>query len=244
MNAGPDVERQISGWLHEEAPGRAPDRILEAAGRTIDRTRQRRFVAGWRDSMSGLRGLAAAAAIGTLVVAGAFYVTRPSLGPGDQPTPSAANTPTASPVPGVQATAEPSRTPDPAIMGAFRTARDSVCIAAAAEADPLKERFVGIFDGSITPAQRDDWVTALEAFASIQGDAIEEIAALAPPAEIASANADNITIFRDMNARILLIATHLRAGADASAREVDNSTNHLNDLISDYEVRNGLVRCP
>ena len=94
MNAGPDVERLISSWLHEEAPGRAPDRILEAAGRTIDRTHQRRFAAGRRDSMFGLRGLAAAAAIGALVVAGAFYVTRPSLGPGDQPTPSISIAPT------------------------------------------------------------------------------------------------------------------------------------------------------
>ncbi len=94
MNAGPDVERLISGWLREEAPGRAPDRVLEAAGRTIDRTRQRRFVAGWRESMFGLRGLAAAAAIAALVVAGAFYVTRPSLGPGDQPTPSITIEPT------------------------------------------------------------------------------------------------------------------------------------------------------
>ena len=96
MNAGPDVERLISGWLHEEAPGRAPDRILEAAGGTIDRTHQRRFVAGWRESMSTLRGLAAAAALGALVVAGAIYVIRPSISPGDQPSPSITTTPSGS----------------------------------------------------------------------------------------------------------------------------------------------------
>jgi hypothetical protein len=49
MNAGPDVERLIAGWLVEEAPGRAPDRILESVGRVIDRTNQRRFGAAVRD---------------------------------------------------------------------------------------------------------------------------------------------------------------------------------------------------
>ena len=109
MNAGPDVERLISGWLHEEAPGRAPDRILEAAGRTIDRTRQRRFGAVWRESMSGLRGLAAAAVLGALVVAGAFYVLRPALGPGNQPSPSITASPSASA--GAPPSAAPSAAP-------------------------------------------------------------------------------------------------------------------------------------
>lgn len=80
MNAGPDVERLISGWLLEEAPGRAPDRILEAAGRTIDRTHQRRFVAGWRPRTMFERLAAAAVsavlAIGAITL-GASLITAP-----------------------------------------------------------------------------------------------------------------------------------------------------------------------
>lgn len=111
MNAGPDVERLISGWLHEEAPGRAPDRILDAAGRTIDRTHQRRLGAAWRESMSGMRGLAAAAVIGGLVVAGALYAFRPGLGPGSQSTPRPTSQSTSVP------TVVPSPTPSPPTAG-------------------------------------------------------------------------------------------------------------------------------
>jgi hypothetical protein len=101
MNAGPDVERLIAGWLVEEAPGRAPDRILEAAGRVIDRTRQRRFVVAWREDMTGIRGLAAAAVLATVAIAGIVYFARPSLGPGGppSPSPSALATPSAPPSP-------------------------------------------------------------------------------------------------------------------------------------------------
>jgi hypothetical protein len=99
MNAGPDVERLIAGWLVEEAPGRAPDRILESAGRVIDRTHQRRFGVAWRESMTGIRGLAAAAVLGAIVVAGAYYLVGPSLGPSGQPTPSPSAQPTPSAVP-------------------------------------------------------------------------------------------------------------------------------------------------
>ena len=49
MNAGHDVERLISDWLASEAPVRAPDRVLESAGNVIDRTKQRRFAAAWRE---------------------------------------------------------------------------------------------------------------------------------------------------------------------------------------------------
>jgi hypothetical protein len=76
MNAGPDVERLIAGWLQEEAPGRAPDRILELAGRTIDRTHQRRFAA-WRPTTMfdrlAVAGVSAVLAIGVLAL-GSFLM--------------------------------------------------------------------------------------------------------------------------------------------------------------------------
>jgi hypothetical protein len=107
MNAGPDVERLIAGWLAEEAPGRAPDRILDLAGRAIDRTRQRRFGVGWRESMTRNRGLAAAALVGVVVLGSALYlvglnpggVGGPATAPPTSPNTSASPSATLSPSP-------------------------------------------------------------------------------------------------------------------------------------------------
>jgi hypothetical protein len=88
MNAGPDVERLIAGWLAEEAPGRAPDRILESAGRVIDRTNQRRFGVVVRDlrvpwrprtmmDRLAVAAMAAVLVIGT-VAFGASLLLKPS----------------------------------------------------------------------------------------------------------------------------------------------------------------------
>jgi len=83
MNARPDIERLISAWLTEESPGRAPDRILEKAGRTVDRTHQRRFVAAWREpTQVTLRGFVAAAAIGAVFIGGALLFLRATPSPG------------------------------------------------------------------------------------------------------------------------------------------------------------------
>jgi len=72
MNAGRDVEQLIATWLVEEAPARAPDRILADARARIDRTKQQRFADAWREPMtiSTRRLLVAAAAI-VLAVIGA-----------------------------------------------------------------------------------------------------------------------------------------------------------------------------
>ena len=100
MNAGPDVERLISNWLVEEAPERAPDRILGTAARTIDRTKQRRFGAAWREPMLiSTSRLVAAAAIVIAAVVGAGLIGRSTAGVGDRPSTSAppTTTPSASP---------------------------------------------------------------------------------------------------------------------------------------------------
>jgi hypothetical protein len=94
MNAGRDIERTIAGWLIEEAPGRAPDRILDSTAKVIDRTKQRRFGAVWRAlAPVPIRGLAAAAAIGVVVVLVALSVIAldpfPSNGVGRPPAPAA-----------------------------------------------------------------------------------------------------------------------------------------------------------
>ena len=84
MNAGPDVERLIADWLVEEAPARAPDRILDAAAKVIDRTKQRRFAAAWREPMTfSIARLVAILAIATVVVGGgAAWIGRSTAGIG------------------------------------------------------------------------------------------------------------------------------------------------------------------
>lgn len=99
MNAGPDVERLISDWLVEEAPARAPDRILETAAHRSAHTRQRRFGAVRRTfpDMKISWQLAAAAVVGILVIAlGAAYLGRnASGGVGGGPAATATPSPTA-----------------------------------------------------------------------------------------------------------------------------------------------------
>lgn len=102
MNAGRDVERLIADWFVEEAVLRAPDRVLEDAGRVIDRTRQRRLGVAWRSiRMSAPLRLAATAAIGVLVVAGALMyfggTNRSNVGGAPGPTAPATSSPGASP---------------------------------------------------------------------------------------------------------------------------------------------------
>ena len=87
MNAGPDVERLISDWLVEEAPERAPDRILDEASRSIERTKQRRFGAVWREPMMlSTSRLVVATAIVIAAVVGAGWIGRSSAGVGNSST--------------------------------------------------------------------------------------------------------------------------------------------------------------
>jgi hypothetical protein len=98
MNAGRDVERLIATWLLEESPGRAPDRILERAGQTIDRTKQRRLGAAWREPMTiGTRGFAAVAAVLVLALIGAAWIVRSAANVG-APSPPPSATTTATPI--------------------------------------------------------------------------------------------------------------------------------------------------
>jgi hypothetical protein len=92
MNAGRDVERLIADWFVEEAVLRAPDRVLDEAGRAIDGINQRRPGAVWRTiRMSTPLRLAAAAVIGGVLVGGGMLLLQ---GPSQ---PSAGVEPSASP---------------------------------------------------------------------------------------------------------------------------------------------------
>ena len=107
MNAGPDVERAISDWLNEEAPAHAPDRILDAAARTINRTKQRRHGAAWREPMiiSSTRLLAAAVFVLAMIL-GAGWIGRTTASVGDR-----AATPSVPSIGTIASTPSPSTAP-------------------------------------------------------------------------------------------------------------------------------------
>ena len=233
MNAGRDVERLIAGWLVEEAPARAPDRILDEAASEIDRTRQRRFAAIWREPMIITTGrLVAAAAVVVLAVVGAGWLGR-STAPSGQPAPSAAAIPSPTAAPSSAVTVE-----------SYRAARNDVCRAAGQELNPLKPRFLGVWDGSITPAQRADWVAGLRQFANGYDDMTTRLSEIDAPSDIARDHAINIGQLRSETSLIRAIASYLEANQDAQAQGVDQSTDPISQAAASWERSLGLVLCP
>jgi hypothetical protein len=99
------LERAARTWL-ETGPNQAPDRVVEAALLRIETTPQERdFRIPWRFSeMTIPARVAAAAAIGVLLIGGAFFYFgkpgQPAIGaPGPSPSPTAPASPIASPKP-------------------------------------------------------------------------------------------------------------------------------------------------
>lgn len=235
MNAGRDVERLIAGWLVEEAPARAPDRILADAGRTIDRTKQRRFTAAWREPMIISTGrLLAAAAVVLVAVVGAGWLGRSTAPSGQVPTSSQ---PIGSPTP------SPSLSSN-VTLESYRAARNAVCRAAAQQLNPLKPRFLGVWDGSITPAQRADWVAGLRQFANGYDDMTAGLAEIDAPPDTAKDHAINIGQLRSETSLIRAIASYLEAHQDAQAQGVDQSTDPISQAVASWEQSLGLAQCP
>ena len=83
MNVMPDLGRRLRDHFRQEAPERAPDRVLRAALAAIETTPQRRISAPWTIShMFGpVRTIALAAAILALILAPISLLPRDS-GPG------------------------------------------------------------------------------------------------------------------------------------------------------------------
>ena len=103
MSSGPGIERQISAWLIEEAPSRAPDRILEATSLRVRRTRRRHsWRARWRfPPMSSTVRIASAAAVVVVGVAiGATLLGWPRGQVGGPATPTSSPTATVQPASG------------------------------------------------------------------------------------------------------------------------------------------------
>jgi hypothetical protein len=110
MNANHELDRRLADFYAGEAPQRAPDRVLEGALATIDRTSQRRALVRvpWRIPTMNTYARFAAAAVAVIAIgAVGFALLRPDTSPsvGGQPLaspsllPPAGGTPSASPIP-------------------------------------------------------------------------------------------------------------------------------------------------
>ena len=119
MNSDVDIDGLIAGWLLEEAPQRAPDRILAAAAARIDGSRP-----SWRmtirrvvGSTTGRRLIGIAAVVAILVVGLTVGRLLPSIEVGPAGAATASPSPTSTPAPpspsssASEATERPSASP-------------------------------------------------------------------------------------------------------------------------------------
>ena len=236
MNDEQRFDRTARTWL-EDGPTRAPDRPVAAALAAISTTSQERDLrVPWRFTDMPMLLRAAAAVIAVAVIGGgALFLLRSPDAPG------VAGQPTPSPTP----TTAPSPSPSPAAMtvAAYVTARDAICDQAVADTDPLKARF-GEVGGTLTPAERADFVAALDAFHARYLLMIDDLAALDPPAVLAADDADIVDAFRQQADDVQTIADALREQRDADAKAAELATEPVGDRVTNWELQHALHNCP
>ena len=234
MNAGPDVERLISDWLVEEAPERAPDRILGAAARTIERTKQRRFGAAWREPMliTSTR-LAVAAVVIVAVVAGAALFGRSTAGVVGAPSPS-----------GTRPSAMASTSPTANVtIQDYKRARDAICTPAITQVIALNDQAAKLHPAD-SPADLAASISVLEQTIAVGSATIDKLAALEPPSVMAADHAADVTHHRDSLAVLKEALAKLRAGKVAEATAIGDATTPLSSLEEAFESKYGLEGCP
>lgn len=229
MNAGRDVERMIAGWLEDEAAARAPDRVLDEARRSISRTGQRRLVVAWREPMyvSPLR-LAGMAAVFAVAVVGAAWFGRMTASSG---------------VGGPVATPVPTQAAEVTLEG-FRTARNEICDRYAAELNPLKPQFEGLYDVATSAADRATKMQTLSHFADRADAMIGELRTLVPPASIAADQNTDVAKLEDTVSLIRQVLTRLAAGDLVGGQALDLATDPLSRDVEAFESRYRLHGCP
>ena len=231
MNAGRDVERLIAGWLEEEAEAGAPVRVLESIRLSIDRTRQRRWIAAWREPVfiSPLR-LAGMAGLLIIAVAGGAFIGR-ATAPGGAGSPATPAPTTDSSGGGVT-------------LDAYRVGWTAICNRYSAAVNPLKPDLEGIHDAETTAENRAakartllDMVTQFESMTA-------ELAGLEPPRELAAEHAAFVARSQDANLLIREVLARLAAGDLEGAASVDAAINVLNVPMTAFQSDNRLDGCP
>jgi hypothetical protein len=233
MNAGRDVEQLIAAWLVEEAPARAPDRILGDARARIDRTKQQRFAAAWREPMTISPGrlLVAAAAI-VLAVIGAAWVGRTTTSVGSGPPGS----------PGVQPSFTLSESASPAAaspavtLSEYRSARNAVCAGFASRSP--------IVDVPNWAADPSGAIAFLQGVSARGDELISSLEALPAPPEIRDEHLENLQAGRDTVSLIRHEIELLQAGKVVEAQAVDAATGPISETFQAFERKYSLDPCP
>jgi hypothetical protein len=230
VNAGRDVERLIASWLVEESPGRAPDRILEVAAQTIDRTKQRRFAAAWREPVNiSMRGLAAMAAVVLVAVIGAGVIGRSTANVG---TP-ASSAPTSSPTP----------TAAGVTLAQYKTARDAICAPAITHVIALNDAGANLHPDT-TPADVPAAIANLQQIIAVGNATVDKLAALDPPVAMAADHAADVTHHRDGLSILEEAVAKLQANDPVAAMAIADATGAISALEEGYEQAYGLSGCP
>ena len=230
MNDEQRFARTARTWL-EDGPVRAPDRAVDAALERITTTTQERDVrVPWRfPQMPMLMRVAAAAIVIAVVAGGAMLLLRPPGTPGVASQPSPSTTPTPS------ATAMP--------LDAYIAAYNAACDQANVDIEPLRARTPTGYT-SITDTQRAQGSEALRALHDRAMLAVDELAQLAPPAELADGHARTVQDLRDELALVQQIATALEERRDADAAAADQATEPISDRVFNWENAHVLHHCP
>jgi len=233
MNAGRDVEELISRWLSEQAPERAPDRVLDLAGHTIDRTKQRRTVVAWKEpTMTSTARLFAAAAVLIVAVAGAAWIGRATAEVGVPP-----------PIPSPTVAPSPSSSASAVTIATYRVARDAYCTPANTHLIALNDQ-IGKLDPTKSDSDRVAVAALLDQIVTLAADEVQHLAAIPAPPEIAAEHAADIEHHRDSGAILNEALLLLRAGKVTEANAVADATVPLSSMEQQFEAKYGLAGCP
>jgi hypothetical protein len=230
----PGFDQRIADWL-EEDPDHAPTNVLETVVAAVPSIPQRRVWRLPKRSSTMLRLSFVAVAI---VAFGSAFLVLPrgqdSSGVGPGLSPSAA--------PSIAESVGPS--PSTMSIGEYRAARNSICSASSGVLEPLKLRFLGTFDNSLTDAQVADWASGLDEFVTGYDALISQLSALQPPPELALAHSLNVLDLEEQRVLIRRVALELRYRQWSAARTDDAATDPISRRLFGFESQNAFSNCP
>ena len=230
----PGFDPRIADWL-EADPNLAPPDVMRTVENAIPSIPQRRVLRlPWR-SLPMNRTILVLATVSLLAVLGIGVVTV-----GSRP-----QAPDTTPVPSAPAAVEASPATSPAVTGAaYAAARDEVCTAAVAAADPIEARLGPLYVSGSTDAQRADAIAALRSFVALADGFVADLAALEAPPELAAEHAANVARYDDI---VILLRESLALhdeGRTAEALAIDKATDGIAREITRFEQQHALTACP
>jgi hypothetical protein len=232
----PGFDQRIADWL-EEDPDVAPPVVLETVVAAVPSISQRR---AWRIYWRFPTMLRVAAAFAAI----AFTATALALLPPRQSPPGAVSSPTPTAAGTEIPSASPTATDTATSVGDYRAARDAICHASGLALNPLKLRFLGAFDGSLSDAQLNDWTAALDQFSAGYDQLTAQLSALQPPPALALKHALNVLDIEEQNILIRRVAVELRYKDWTGASTDDAATNPIGARTVAFESQNTLEPCP